>query len=56
MLGAHVYNESNSTWTTATLQNQTNCLYLGNKPLSFTDDRVGSNRSAGGYFPFGQGV
>ena len=51
-LGWYKFGTTNN-WTSATSQGFANYLYLGNKPLNYADDRIGSNRSAGAFYPYG---
>jgi RHS repeat-associated protein len=41
-------------WGTPLTSNAVNYLYLGSKPLNYSDDTVGSNASAAQYYPYGQ--
>ncbi len=41
-------------WGTPLTSNAVNYLYLGSKPLNYSDDPVGSNASAAQYYPYGQ--
>ena len=50
-LGYYGFSSTNG-WTTTTAGSFQNFLYLGNKALSYTEDRTGS---AGNYFPYGNG-
>ena len=51
-LGYYRFGGANSGWTTTTPGPFQNFLYLGNKALSYTEDRIGST---GNYFPYGNG-
>ena len=51
-LGYYRFGGANSGWTTTTHGAFQNFLYLGNKALTYTEDRIGS---AGNYFPYGNG-
>jgi RHS repeat-associated protein len=54
-LSSFAYAYNGSSWTVSSFSNlSNNYLYLGNKPLNYSDDRVGSNVSGMQYFPYGQ--
>jgi RHS repeat-associated protein len=41
-------------WGTPLTSNAVNYLYLGSKPLNYSDDTMGSNASSAQYYPYGQ--
>ena len=51
-LGYYGFSSTNG-WTTTTAGSFQNFLYLGNKALTYTEDRIGST---GNYFPYGNGI
>jgi hypothetical protein len=49
-LGWYTFKGASGGWGTVTQQGYANYFYLGNKALSFAEDRIGSN---GSYYPYG---
>ena len=55
-MGSYYFYSSSGNWANNQVSTggETNYLWFGSKPLNYSDDRIGSDRSAGQFYPYGQ--